>query len=290
MITSTSKSLAELVAFCKGHAQDSPSTRLYKASAPLRDDNSWSPMSIITPTRRIADNYSQDTKNWPDPTEPRAAQPPAPRGCTCHNGDKLNCPIHGMEAEYDGLGNDEWANQLPASPVGFALGQPTTWQQNYSRVTPVVTAWGRPYQRGTSGPRKDIPMPSYKPGDPVLHQNDEQAMGTISQSPEMYQDLNGEWHTFVNWDTTTPRKHYFKPNVNDTGDLSGSYERTNYGPGGSWTPAKFLTPVNVPDSPAELPQHPDAWQDNEPGTLRSLSIGERARWLRSNTHGAASQG
>lgn len=96
-----------------------------------------------------ADNYQNDSRDFPDPTEPRPSRLPEPLGCTCQEGKKLDCPVHGMQATP--TGNDisydhAWA--LPQNnPVGYPQDGPRTWQQAYSsfrfaqaksKIVPVV--------------------------------------------------------------------------------------------------------------------------------------------------------
>lgn len=61
--------------------------------------NAMTPIEELIGFLKQADNYTQDTREWPDPTEPRASKPPEPEGCTCAQGNKLDCPIHGMHAD-----------------------------------------------------------------------------------------------------------------------------------------------------------------------------------------------
>lgn len=82
-----------------------------------------------------ADNYTQDTKNWPDPTEPRAAKPPDPKGCTCLQGEKLNCPIHGLNADPEQEVDHTWS--IPqGQPIGYPQDQPRNWTQAVSSFSP----------------------------------------------------------------------------------------------------------------------------------------------------------
>lgn len=101
----------------------------------------WSTVRIASISRRVAtwqtirvvvaDNYMKDTRDWPDPTEPRASKPPAPEGCTCPFGQKLECPVHGLHGSQEDLDN-QWANIQQANPVGYPQDAPRTWQQAYS--------------------------------------------------------------------------------------------------------------------------------------------------------------
>lgn len=83
---------------------------------------------------RTADDQTQDTRQFPDPTEPRAARPPDPLGCTCAKGIKLECPVHGLhptEGDYD----HSWS--LPeGQPVGYPQDAPRSWQQAVSSKEP----------------------------------------------------------------------------------------------------------------------------------------------------------
>ena len=98
----------------------------------------WKSIGKIA-TKRVADNYMKDTRDWPDPTEPRAAKPPAPDCCTCHTGDKLHCPVHGMDAPHDGF-EDSWANVQQANPVGYPQDAPRNFNFNlmHSSIEPVI--------------------------------------------------------------------------------------------------------------------------------------------------------
>lgn len=98
----------------------------------------WSPLEKVA-VKRISDNYMKDTRNWPDPTEPRASKPPAPDGCTCALGMKLHCPVHGMDAIHDGF-EDSWANVQQANPVGYPQDAPRNFNFNlmHSSIVPVV--------------------------------------------------------------------------------------------------------------------------------------------------------
>jgi 2'-5' RNA ligase/GNAT superfamily N-acetyltransferase len=76
---------------------------------------------------------SWDTRQWPDPLSDNGTGGNVPRGCTCQSGHKLDCPVHGLEAngEYDTM---EWT--IPeASPVGYPQDQPRNWQQASSVAT-----------------------------------------------------------------------------------------------------------------------------------------------------------
>lgn len=69
---------------------------------------------------------SWDSREWPDPLTERSIPNPEPQGCTCKEGHKLDCPVHGLNAteqEYD----HTWS--IPqASPVGYPQDQPRNWQ------------------------------------------------------------------------------------------------------------------------------------------------------------------
>lgn len=75
-----------------------------------------------------------DSHQHADPTEPRSSEPPAPPLCTCAEGQKLECPVHGLHAT-DPENDDLWGRwHLPeGSPVGFPAqtGQPRGWQAPY---------------------------------------------------------------------------------------------------------------------------------------------------------------
>jgi len=87
----------------------------------------------FNPRIKVADNYENDTRSWPDPKSPRAFKPPTPWKCTCPEGQKLNCPIHGMYApDAESIGIDN-ANALPEnSPVSYPQDAPRTWGDSYA--------------------------------------------------------------------------------------------------------------------------------------------------------------
>ncbi len=78
-------------------------------------------------TIHMADNYMKDTRDWPDPLEPRASKPPAPAGCTCHDGHKLDCPVHGLNGSQETLDN-QWSNVQQANPVGYPQDAPRSYK------------------------------------------------------------------------------------------------------------------------------------------------------------------
>jgi hypothetical protein len=78
-----------------------------------------------------ADNSMGDSRNFADPTEPRASKPPMQKGCTCVWGQKLECPIHGLNADPDADLNREW--HLPeGSPIGY----PQDQSRSYTDASP----------------------------------------------------------------------------------------------------------------------------------------------------------
>lgn len=71
-----------------------------------------------------------DSRNFPDPTEPRSPMPPAPVGCTCEEGHKLDCPVHGLDPVEPDM-DHAWS--VPENnPVGFPQDMPRTWSQAVS--------------------------------------------------------------------------------------------------------------------------------------------------------------
>lgn len=91
-------------------------------------------MGIGMPNRvwgKTADNFTNDSREWPDPTEPRASKPPAQQGCTCQWGDKLNCPIHGLNADPENAELDHSWSLPENSPVGYPQDQPRSWTGPY---------------------------------------------------------------------------------------------------------------------------------------------------------------
>lgn len=103
----------------------------FDRQAPEREAEAWGQQ------RQAADipgSEMSDSHDWPDPTEPRSSEPPAPPLCTCAEGLKLECPVHGLHAT-DPENDDLWGRwHLPeGSPVGFPAqtGQPRGWQAPY---------------------------------------------------------------------------------------------------------------------------------------------------------------
>lgn len=90
------------------------------------------PIDELLSFLKQSDNYTQDSREWPDPTEPRAAQPPMPHGCTCHMGEKLNCPIHGLNAPPEVADIDHTWSMPENHPVGYEQDQPRNWTQAVS--------------------------------------------------------------------------------------------------------------------------------------------------------------
>lgn len=71
-----------------------------------------------------------DSKQHADPTEPRPSGIPDPRGCTCDDGHKLDCPIHGMYPTVEDPDDMGW--HVPENnPVGYPQGQPRGWATPY---------------------------------------------------------------------------------------------------------------------------------------------------------------
>jgi GNAT superfamily N-acetyltransferase/2'-5' RNA ligase len=101
------------------------------ASTSAERSQGGSPSDELSHFLRVADSW--DTRQWPDPLSDNGTGGNVPRGCTCQKGHKLDCPIHGLEAngEYDTM---EWT--IPeASPVGYPQDQPRNWQQASSVST-----------------------------------------------------------------------------------------------------------------------------------------------------------
>jgi hypothetical protein len=92
----------------------------------------WGKLITASQMQKTADNYAMDSRNFPDPTAPRAAKPPEPLGCTCQEGQKLHCPVHGMDAtESD---NDSTWSVPQAQPIGFSQDAPRSWQQAHASI------------------------------------------------------------------------------------------------------------------------------------------------------------
>lgn len=71
-----------------------------------------------------------DSKQHADPTEPRPSGIPDPRGCTCDDGHKLDCPIHGMHPSVEDPDDMSW--HVPENnPTGFPGTQPRGWATPY---------------------------------------------------------------------------------------------------------------------------------------------------------------
>jgi 2'-5' RNA ligase len=104
-----------------------------QARAHESDSRGGSPSDELTSfLSHIHEGDSWDTRQWPDPLSDNGTGGNVPRGCTCQSGHKLDCPVHGLEAngEYDTM---EWT--IPeASPVGYPQDQPRNWQQAESSV------------------------------------------------------------------------------------------------------------------------------------------------------------
>lgn len=100
------------------------------ASTSAEESQGGSPSIELSHFLHVADSW--DTRQWPDPLSDNGTGGNVPRGCTCQSGHKLDCPIHGLEAngEYDTM---EWT--IPeASPVGYPQDQPRNWQQAESSI------------------------------------------------------------------------------------------------------------------------------------------------------------
>jgi hypothetical protein len=70
-----------------------------------------------------------DANQHADPTEPRPAAPGFPKGCTCDEGLKLECPVHGMHATEQDF-DHSW--HIPENnPVGYPQGSPRGWATPY---------------------------------------------------------------------------------------------------------------------------------------------------------------
>lgn len=108
-----------------GAYQYDPLKQSKLAAAP---DADW--RGFDTSELRTADSYTTDTRNFPDPIEPRFPMPPAPVGCTCEEGHKLDCPVHGLDPVEPDM-DHAWS--VPENnPVGFPQSMPRTWSQAVS--------------------------------------------------------------------------------------------------------------------------------------------------------------
>lgn len=92
------------------------------------DDYVPSEWKIGQPTAKIADSWQPKTV-WPNALRERNGEP-VDADCTCQDGHKLNCPVHGMHPElptYD----DTLEFPNPASPVGYDYHAdgPRTWMR-----------------------------------------------------------------------------------------------------------------------------------------------------------------
>lgn len=113
-----------------------PSMEAHKALEQFAQQNPIH--ALTTASIKVADSYTQDTHEWADPTEPRASKPPLPMGCTCPEGHKLDCPIHGMNAPNEDA-DHTWF--MPEGwPVGYPQDQPRGWTDavQSSRVAKAV--------------------------------------------------------------------------------------------------------------------------------------------------------
>lgn len=81
---------------------------------------------------KVADSW--DSRQFPDPIDGNRPIHQQPKGCTCMEGHKLDCPVHGLNAptpDWEG----RWS--LPEnSPVNYPQDQPRSWQIAESSVTP----------------------------------------------------------------------------------------------------------------------------------------------------------
>lgn len=80
---------------------------------------------------KTSDNI--DTRQFPDSImgEEPSPSPSTSLNCTCEDGHKLDCPIHGLDAPNDRT--MQWS--LPeTSPVGYPQDQPRTWTQAVSHA------------------------------------------------------------------------------------------------------------------------------------------------------------
>lgn len=111
---------------------------------------------------KTADDYQTDSRQWPDPTEPRPSMSPPGKDCTCPEGHKLDCPLHGLHPTSD---IDDLSWSIPEnSPVGYPQDQPRGWTQAVSKFVfagqdpydPWHSAWEtlpgqKPWQLGVMG-------------------------------------------------------------------------------------------------------------------------------------------
>ena len=110
--------------------------------------NASFPPPFLSSVWKKADNYTQDTREFADPSEPRASKPPEPKGCTCEQGHKLDCPVHGMDA-FEPDNDHTWS--LPEGwPVGYPQDQPRGWQQAVASEAATATS-GSTSSMTTSG-------------------------------------------------------------------------------------------------------------------------------------------
>lgn len=183
--------------------------------------------------------------------------------------ERSNAALHQAIPDLDGILGHSYLPNSPWSQEPAEIVQPQPLPDNlnvdWSNLkTGAWEDWPRPYRRGIKGPRNDVPVPPFRPGDKVVHSKDPMAVGTVQESPSMSQDAFGNWRTYVAWDTTTPRRYNFNYRVDPENNVSGGYTLSDpSGPGyGQWADAKDLA-----YAPDYAPEHPDPWMDNEPGTL-----------------------
>ena len=243
----------------------------------------WSEASehVARSYQKTADNYTQDTKEWADPTEPRADSEPMPHGCTCRNGTdsqlKLYCPVHGLDGQWEKA--LDWS--IPEGhPVGYPQDGPRTWVDSFTSSRSSGQAKGR---RGSSSLHHDGDSDSVLQGLPIdsypAHSGHRYQFDPANESNlDVHQRLVGTWQshpsadpsgsraphsldTFDNWGYSN---EYVSPSKSSTTDVWKDHE------GGQWDFAEDMsgphTSANAYNAVHSSREH-SAWYDKpQPST------------------------
>jgi hypothetical protein len=132
-------------------------------------------ISLIT--SKVADSW--DTRQYQD-----QASDPLPathydheKDCTCEEGHKLDCPVHGLYAEID-QGDKPLRWTAPeTSPVGYPQDQPRAWQ------TPYTGSW---HVAGIASQAEMVPIEAL---EPYMEFNRAPGEGEAAANPEYWQML-----------------------------------------------------------------------------------------------------
>lgn len=98
----------------------------------------------------VSDSWS--TRQWPDPFDNDIPSHSTDKECTCKEGKKLDCPVHGLHGDME---DRSWA--IPeASPVGYPQDAPRNWQI-------AITSSARSWDIAVKSNRSDnFQMPEHK--------------------------------------------------------------------------------------------------------------------------------